>query len=68
MIALVFLVLCLFPAWFAAYFVSAGFYRHLVRTGYAHPTLIRVVSFVASFIVVFFILGCIALSAFRFQR
>jgi hypothetical protein len=67
-LALVFLLGSLFIIGLAAHFISLGVYRSLIRAGYPDPVVMRVVTFIASFIVIFLIAGWILLSALRFSR
>ena len=52
----------------ASYFISAKVYAVLLKNGNGSAKTIRAVAFVASFLIIFFIIAYIFLMSFRFER
>jgi hypothetical protein len=65
---IVFLLVVLLLIGFAAHVASRAIYASLVRSGYAHAKVIRVVSFIAIFVGASTIMLFVLATAFRFVR
>ena len=58
----------LFLIGLAAHFLSTQLYRRLVKTGNTYPKTIRIITFVASFLVIFVVVAYLFLINLKFER
>jgi hypothetical protein len=70
MLALLFglMLLAIFLIVLASHFISTNLYRRLVRGGNSYPKTIRVIAFIASFLVIFLVVAYLFITNVRFER
>jgi hypothetical protein len=62
------ILLLLFLIGLGAHSISTNLYRRLVRTGNPNSKAIRIVTFIASFLVIFIVVAYFFIISFRFER